>query len=86
MRSSGMFGALDNNGFPPLADVERAYILLVLESVRWDKKEAARVLEIARGTLYRRLRDYAGEGGSNAVAGSTPASGQGNESARRKTV
>jgi transcriptional regulator of acetoin/glycerol metabolism len=26
--------------------------------VRWNKKEAARVLEISRGTLYRKILEY----------------------------
>jgi transcriptional regulator of acetoin/glycerol metabolism len=30
----------------------------VLEAVRWNKKEAARVLEISRGTLYRKIVEY----------------------------
>ena len=30
----------------------------VLEAVRWNKLEAARVLEISRGTLYRKIEEY----------------------------
>jgi len=30
----------------------------VLEAVDWNKKEAARVLEISRGTLYRKIVEY----------------------------
>ena len=30
----------------------------VLEAVGWNKKEAARVLEISRGTLYRKIDEY----------------------------
>jgi len=26
--------------------------------VRWNKKEAARVLQISRGTLYRKIVEY----------------------------
>jgi transcriptional regulator with PAS, ATPase and Fis domain len=44
---------------PTLAEAERTHILRVLESVRWNKKEAARVLEISRGTLYRKILGYA---------------------------
>jgi transcriptional regulator of acetoin/glycerol metabolism len=41
-----------------LAENERAHVLHVLESVEWNKKEAARVLEISRGTLYRKIVEY----------------------------
>ena len=43
---------------PTLADAERAHILRVLDAVGWNKKEAARVLEISRGTLYRKIVEY----------------------------
>jgi DNA-binding NtrC family response regulator len=43
---------------PTLAQAERAHILRVLEAVGWNKKEAARVLEISRGTLYRKIVEY----------------------------
>ena len=44
---------------PSLADAERAHIVRVLEAVGWNKKEAARVLDISRGTLYRKIVEYA---------------------------
>ena len=44
---------------PSLADAERAHIVRVLEAVKWNKKEAARVLDISRGTLYRKIVEYA---------------------------
>ena len=43
---------------PSLADAERAHIARVLESVEWNKKQAAAVLEISRGTLYRKIVEY----------------------------
>src|SRR3954462_1569222 len=43
---------------PSLADAERAHISRVLESVNWNKKQAAAVLEISRGTLYRKIVEY----------------------------
>jgi DNA-binding NtrC family response regulator len=43
---------------PTLADAERAHIARVLEAVSWNKKEAARVLDISRGTLYRKIVEY----------------------------
>jgi DNA-binding NtrC family response regulator len=45
-------------GLPTLRDAERAHIKRVLEAVTWNKKEAARVLEISRGTLYRKIDEY----------------------------
>jgi len=42
-----------------LADAERVHIARVLEAVNWNKKEAARVLDISRGTLYRKIGEYA---------------------------
>jgi DNA-binding NtrC family response regulator len=43
---------------PSLAEAERAHVLRVLEAVDWNKKEAARVLDISRGTLYRKIVEY----------------------------
>jgi DNA-binding NtrC family response regulator len=48
-----------NDHLPSLANAERAHIVRVLEAVRWNKKEAARVLDISRGTLYRKIVEYA---------------------------
>lgn len=41
-----------------LAEAERTHVLRVLEAVTWNKKEAARVLDISRGTLYRKIEEY----------------------------
>ena len=43
---------------PSLREAERAHIVRVLEATRWNKKEAARVLEISRGTLYRKIEEF----------------------------
>ena len=43
---------------PTLAEAERAHVQRVLEAVSWNKKEAARVLDISRGTLYRKILEY----------------------------
>ena len=43
---------------PSLAEAERAHIVRVLEAVQWNKKEASRVLEISRGTLYRKILEF----------------------------
>jgi DNA-binding NtrC family response regulator len=41
-----------------LRETERAHIVRVLDAVGWNKKEAAEVLEISRGTLYRKITEY----------------------------
>jgi len=43
---------------PTLAEAERAHIGRVLEATAWNKKEAAGLLEISRGTLYRKIVEY----------------------------
>jgi transcriptional regulator with PAS, ATPase and Fis domain len=50
---------ISRDRLPSLADAERAHIARVLESVNWNKKQAASVLEISRGTLYRKIVEYA---------------------------
>jgi DNA-binding NtrC family response regulator len=52
--------ALQQSGdrLPSLAEAERAHIVRVLEAVDWNKKEASRVLDISRGTLYRKIVEY----------------------------
>ena len=42
----------------PMEEVERRYILRVLEAVAGNKTAAARVLGIERKTLYRKLERY----------------------------
>jgi DNA-binding NtrC family response regulator len=49
---------------PTLAEAERTHIARVLESVRWNKKQAAEVLDISRGTLYRKILEYGMETGA----------------------
>ena len=41
-----------------LREAERAHIADVLNAVAWNKKEAARILAISRGTLYRKILEY----------------------------
>ncbi len=43
---------------PSLRDAERAHISRVLDAVDWNKLEAAKVLDISRGTLYRKIEEY----------------------------
>jgi two-component system, NtrC family, response regulator AtoC len=56
---------------PSLAEAERAHIVRVLESVSWNKKQAASVLEISRGTLYRKILEYGLESEPKAVRNKT---------------
>ncbi len=51
--------AAGNDRLPSLAEAERTHIVRVLEATQWNKKEAARVLDISRGTLYRKIVEYA---------------------------
>jgi DNA-binding NtrC family response regulator len=50
----------EDNGerMPSLREAERAHIVRILDAVSWNKKEAARVLEISRGTLYRKILEF----------------------------
>ncbi len=48
----------DPNELVPLEEVERRYILRVLESVGGNKRLAARILGLDRKTLYRKLERY----------------------------
>ncbi|MBP7778340.1 MAG: sigma-54-dependent Fis family transcriptional regulator [Acidobacteria bacterium] len=51
-------GTTTSGRLPTLRDAERTHIALVLEAVHWNKLEAARVLDISRGTLYRKIDEY----------------------------
>jgi transcriptional regulator of acetoin/glycerol metabolism len=41
-----------------LRDAERAHIVKALRIARWNKKEAAQLLDVSRGTLYRKIVEY----------------------------
>ena len=43
---------------PTLRDAERMHIQRALEARGWNKKEAAQMLDISRGTLYRKIEEY----------------------------
>ena len=47
-----------SNQLPSLRDAERTHVARVLEAVSWNKIEAARVLDISRGTLYRKITEF----------------------------
>ncbi|MGB5896488.1 MAG: sigma-54 dependent transcriptional regulator [Ignavibacteriaceae bacterium] len=41
-----------------LAEVEKQYIQRVLDSVKWNKTEAKKILGIAKSTLYKKIDEY----------------------------
>jgi transcriptional regulator with PAS, ATPase and Fis domain len=41
-----------------LREAERVHVQHVLDEVAWNKKQAAKILEISRGTLYRKIGEY----------------------------
>jgi DNA-binding NtrC family response regulator len=45
-------------GIRPLADIERDHIRAALLATGWNKKETARLLQISRETLYRKIRTF----------------------------
>ncbi len=47
-----------NPRLPTLRDAERAHIVRVLDAANWNKVEAARILDISRGTLYRKIDEF----------------------------
>ncbi|MGO9708803.1 MAG: sigma-54-dependent transcriptional regulator [Polyangiaceae bacterium] len=57
-------GGDDPSELAPLEEVERRYILRVLDAVGGNKSVAARVLGIERKTLYRKLERFAAREGS----------------------
>jgi len=62
-RRSGSIAAsgeqwLDKDGLLPLADIERDYILKVLQKRGGNKSETARILGISRSTLREKLNRY----------------------------
>jgi transcriptional regulator with PAS, ATPase and Fis domain len=52
----------DQPATPPsrgsLADVEKAHILSVLEANQWNITKSAQLLEVDRGTLYNKIKQY----------------------------
>jgi DNA-binding NtrC family response regulator len=47
-----------------LREAERRHIRRILQAVSWNKKAAADILEISRGTLYRKIVEFGLEEGS----------------------
>jgi two-component system response regulator HydG len=48
-------------GLVPLEQVERQYILEVLQATRWNRREASRILGISTVTLWRKVGARADE-------------------------
>jgi two-component system response regulator HydG len=57
-RSHVLVASDDPAELVPLEEVERRYILRVLEAVGGNKSQAAQVLGLGRKTLYRKLEEY----------------------------
>jgi two-component system response regulator HydG len=55
----------DPSELVPLEEVERRYILRVMEAVSGNKTLASRVLALDRKTLYRKLEQFAGKSGAS---------------------
>src|SRR6202165_5278603 len=75
LHATGPVREQGSDRMPSLADAERAHIVRVLEAVKWNKKEAARVLDISRGTLYRKIVEYALEPEARASGRERPQNG-----------
>jgi two-component system response regulator AtoC len=59
-RSHVVIATDDPSEMVPLAEVERRYVLRVLEAVGGNKTSAAQILGVTRKTLYRKLEEYGG--------------------------
>ncbi|HEY3296248.1 MAG TPA: sigma-54 dependent transcriptional regulator [bacterium] len=55
---SGSYAGNGDGGHGTLEDVERAYLLRVLEETGWQKKRASEILGIDPSTIYRKLQRY----------------------------
>ncbi len=66
------FEKAQSGEYPSLKEIEKKYIAFVLKKTGWKKERAARILDIDRTTLYRKLNDYGFE--ENQADSSLPAS------------
>jgi DNA-binding NtrC family response regulator len=48
----------ERRGALALEEVEKGHILAILERSQWNVSQAARLLEIDRGTLYNKIEKY----------------------------
>ncbi len=58
LNTSPESGSARTQAIRPLADVERDHIRAALSATGWNKKETARLLQISRETLYRKIRTF----------------------------
>jgi two-component system response regulator HydG len=61
-RSHVLIATDDPSELVPLSEVERRYVLRVLEAVGGNKTSAAQILGMTRKTLYRKLEEYSTSG------------------------
>lgn len=54
----GSKGAKSTEAFPSMQEMEKRHIVEALERSRWNKAEAARLLQISRDTLYNKIRKF----------------------------
>jgi len=66
-RSHVLVAGDDPSDLVPLSEVERRYILRVVEAVGGNKTTAAQVLGVTRKTLYRKLEEYGSEEGARSA-------------------
>jgi DNA-binding NtrC family response regulator len=64
-RSHVLVASDDPAELVPLEEVERRYILRVMEATGGNKTHAAQILGLTRKTLYRKLEEYGARGGGN---------------------
>jgi two-component system, NtrC family, response regulator AtoC len=64
-RSHVLVASDDPSELVPLEEVERRYILRVMEAVGGNKTEAAQRLGLGRKTLYRKLESYGRRGSAD---------------------
>jgi two-component system response regulator HydG len=58
---TGSNDSSDDSMVIPIADLERKAILSTVARLNGDKMRAARMLGIGKTTLYRKLKEYAGQ-------------------------
>ena len=52
------FDTLEGDGLPTMAEMERRYLIKILEKTGYNKRLAAQVLDMPRTTLWRKLKEY----------------------------
>lgn len=59
LRKMESTGALDSgDAHLSLREAERGHILRILQAANWNKQEAAKILDISRTTLYKKIKEY----------------------------